>query len=71
MVQDEFADFAFQVFIGSVILFGVYIGMFFLLSQTQFVELDINLFLDEFGLAFVATTLVWKFIDIGFGRLRS
>lgn len=32
MVQDKLSGFAFQVFIGSLILFGVYIGSFFLLG---------------------------------------
>lgn len=70
-MTSEAGEFAFQVFIGSIILFGVYVGMFFLLSQTGFIDLDINLFLEEFGLAFVATTVVWKFLETGFGWIRS
>ena len=71
MVSDELGEFAFQVFIGSLILFGVYIGMFFLLGQSSFIDLDINLFLDEFGLAFVAATVLWKTIEVGYGWARS
>ena len=70
-MKDVMVGYAAQVFFGSVLLFGFYIGMFFLLSQAAPVELDINTFLDDYGLAFVAATVLYQVIEVGIQYLRG
>jgi hypothetical protein len=71
MALGDWDEFAFQTLIGSVILFGVYIGTFFALNQTQAFSVDINLFLNEFGVPFVAATVLRQLVQLGFDRIRA
>lgn len=69
MVSQDAGAFAFRALIGSIILFGVYIGTFFLLNHVGLLTIDINLFLNQFGAPFVAATVLWQFVQVGFGAL--
>jgi len=70
MVRQRVQEEAVSIAFGTLLDFGIFIAVFYGLSQTPVFDVEIGVFLDQFGGPFVGALVAMQTIDILLTRLQ-
>lgn len=59
----EFDEIGISVFFQTVLAFGLYLGVFWAIDQSQLLTVDVANFLEQYGVAFVLATVVIQTVN--------
>jgi len=71
MVSDQVRESALSIAFGSLLDFGIFVAVFYGLSQLPVFAVDIGAFLDQYGGPFVAALVLMQTIDVALQFMRA